>query len=279
MKLKTHFLIAWLLLSSLALAKITVVDIDDLPRLLAAEFKDSSRSSNSHFQAQTNSSTGSETYGRHLQGYAKRYLDEQNTDSSTEPIVDPLSEEPDSEPTTTTSSPPPPPTVTVTTENANEEPEPSPVVTTSTEPPTEPNPEDEPLPENAMFQYTPNSAKQKELWPALCETNYHGTNWGKSDETSSYFTLGGKAYLCPKYSRRDDLMRKPYDSEQRVSPCPQLIAEDSRGIKWAPVVVKTTLGEIPGKVRFFEDSGKTRTEGVFAYMGKSYRGPVQAWLC
>jgi hypothetical protein len=133
--------------------------------------------------------------------------------------------------------------------------------------------------ESIGFQKRPNSGEQIALWSALCETKYHGTHWGKSDDENSYFTLGSKSYLCPEYSKRDDLKRIDFNSEENVSPCPQLLAEDSRGLKWAPVIVETTYGEIPGKVRYFEDSQKTRTTGVFSYMGRSYRGPIKAWLC
>ena len=129
------------------------------------------------------------------------------------------------------------------------------------------------------FQYRPNSKIKVSLWPSLCQTKYHGSHWGKTDGIYSYWTRGSKSYLCHTLNKRDDLNPIKFDEDQNVSPCPLLIAEDSRGIKWAPVIVITTFGEIPGKTRHFEDSGKTRPKGVFSYMGKSYQGPIKAWLC
>ena len=196
-----------------------------------------------------------------------KYLSSQNSDSGSkkllsknrkleEAVVDPLSEE----------------TTPVVTSQTPEEVEATPEPVTSV-----PVPGDDE--ESTGFHLQPNSRRRVALWPALCETKYHGTHWGKSDDTNSYFTLGRKSYLCPEYNRRDDLTRTEFNAEEKVSPCPQLVAEDSRGLKWAPVIVQTTVGEVPGKVRFFDDSGKTRTDGVFSYMGRSYRGPVMAWLC
>lgn len=268
MKLKTHFLIALLMLGSLTLSKVIMMDVKDLDQYFSGELNNTSQS---HFGQLQNSQkrklskyTPNETYELNHLINSQRNLETADSGTSTEPVIDPLSE--DDEPTPTATEPAPV-AISAPTEPAPED------------PPTVENPTEEPLPENAAFQLTPHSGKQQILWPALCETTYNGTQWGKSDESTSYFTVGSKSYKCPNYSKRDDLTRKPFDSEQRESPCPQLIAADSRNIKWAPVIIKTTLGEVPGKVRYFDDSGKTRMDGVFAYMGKSYRGPVTAWLC
>ena len=172
-----------------------------------------------------------------------KYLSSENSDTEIkklfgynrkleEAVVDPLSEE-----TTPEDSPAP--------VEADPSPEPSPEVV--------PVPGDDE--EATGFHLQPNSGRRVGLWPALCETKYHGTHWGKADETNSYFTLGSKSYLCPEYNRRDDLSRSEFNAEEKVSPCPQLVAEDSRGLKWAPVIVQTSVGEVPGKVRFFDDSG------------------------
>jgi len=143
----------------------------------------------------------------------------------------------------------------------------------------EPETPEEPEIDSTGFQYKPNSGTKVALWPALCNTRYHGVHWGKSDGENSYFTRGSKSFLCPEDGKRDDLGAVEFKEEENKSPCPGMINKDSRGISWAPVLVRTTFGEVPGKVRSFDDSGKTRLKGVFAYMGKSYSGPIMAWLC
>ena len=285
---KPSFILAILMLCSITLSKVVVVDVEDLGHYLKHDRKLSNKVSD-HKKEDDNEEdpfADTETYG--IEGLftnrnmAEQKKDEDNeedpfadtptygieglftnrnmaeADSGTEAVIDPLDEN---------------------NEEAPVEPVEEPVEEAPVEPVEEPVEETPEEIESTGFQNRPNSGEKVALWPALCETLYHGSNWGKSDGENSYFTLGSKSYLCPEYSRRDDLTRSEFDAEVKESPCPQLVAEDSRGLKWAPVIVQTTFGEIPGKVRYFDDSKKTRSTGVFSYMGRSYRGPVMAWLC
>ena len=255
---KNYILMTLVLLSSMSLSEIISMDIEDLPRFLFQEEKSDKMTRNK--TNKTNAPGNLDNSFELLFGTERELVD-----SGTEPIIDPLDE--NNEDVTTTAP----------VEENNTE---SPTTDTTTPAPVENKTTEEVENVNSIgFQNRPNSGEKKPLWPALCETKYHGTQWGKSDGEYSYFTLGSKSYLCPEHNKRDDLNRLDFDPENKVSPCPQLIAEDSRGLKWAPVIVRTTYGEIPGKVFYFDDSKKTRSTGVFSYMGRSYRGPIMSWIC